>query len=278
MSGLDHGAVERVDPAAHAHQTPLVVLDGDALGLEQPAIARPDGDGEVLAPVVAEVEVAAPPYDRRRLDPPLDQLEAMESAVGLVRSAHPIARLRPDAETRGTRTMFDDKHLGDRRTVVDQAVDPRESGREQRTLNPGSVVTPHQMRPQPAVTVPRNAARCQADPAALNQTGERLPCCLREQLHAGGGVAGNVLRRLDAGEAHPLPVFEQDRDAVDDLDHPCFRVERKARQQRQRRLARGATRRHGENEEKDHGESPPWREYSPRLQPNARLLKRTARP
>ena len=193
--------------------------------LEPSAVARPDGDGEVLAPVVAEVEVAAPPHHRCRLHPPLDQLEAMERLVGFTHGPHAIAWPRPDAASLGAGAAFDGEHLGDRRMVVDQAVHPREARGKQRALNPGSVVAPHQVSTQAAVAVSRDIACRQPNPAALHQIDESLSCLLRERLHAGGSVAARALRRLDACEAHRLTVLEQDRAAVDHLHHPRFRVE-----------------------------------------------------
>ena len=255
MGGLDHRAVERVDPAAHAHQAPLIVLDGDARGLEQPAVARRDGDREVVAPVLAEVQVSAAAHDGSRPDTALDKLEAVERAARLGNGPHAVAGLGPDTPAPGARAALVHQHLGNRRTVVDQAVDPREAGVEQRRLNPGAVGSPHEMDAQPAVPVPPGAAEGQADPAAEHQPRERLLRFPRKRPGSGLRPAVPHARSLDTGKPHRLPVVEQHRAAIDDLNHARLGLGREARRQRDNRPVRNAFARHGEQKEDERGKA-----------------------
>ena len=105
------------------------------------------------------------------------------------------------------------------------------------------------MGAEPAVPVPPGAAEGQADPAAEHHSCERLPRFPRKRPGSGLRPAGPHARSLDTGKPHRLPVVEQHRAAVDDLDHARLAVGREACRQRDNRPVRNAFARHGEHKE-----------------------------
>src|SRR3546814_1676052 len=73
-----------------AHTQPLAgeTVEGESLLLEQLLCLPVHGDGEVLPPVLAEVQVGAAAAAADGDDAPLDQLEAAEPLAGRLGAAH----------------------------------------------------------------------------------------------------------------------------------------------------------------------------------------------
>src|SRR3546814_21046549 len=110
------------------------------------------GDGEVLPPVLAEVQVSAAAAAADGDDAPLDQLEAAEPLAGRLGAAHGIEGVSPDAAAGSARLTLERQHLRDGAAIVGEAVDPRQAGAQQLALAPAPTGLP-KVRAHPALDV-----------------------------------------------------------------------------------------------------------------------------
>src|SRR3546814_5127524 len=96
MGGLDQRPIVGLQPPAHTQPRAGETVEGESLLLEQLLCLPVHGDGEVLPPVLAEVQVSAAAAAADGDDAPLDQLEAAEPLAGRLGAAHGIEGVSPD--------------------------------------------------------------------------------------------------------------------------------------------------------------------------------------
>src|SRR3546814_10851579 len=121
MGGLDQRPIVGLQPPAHTQPRAGETVEGESLLLEQLLCLPGHGDGEVLPPVLAEVQVSAAAAAADGEDAPLDQLEAAEPLAGRLGAAHGIEGVSPDAAAGSASLTLERQHLRDGAAIVGEA-------------------------------------------------------------------------------------------------------------------------------------------------------------
>ena len=178
---------------------------------------RRDRDGEIVAPIRAEIQIGVFAPDGNGAHGAFNRLEAADMALCLIGMANLVEGVPPDSALRLPGLSPDRQHLRDLGTVVPETVYPRHTAPQDFTLDPGSRFV-MQVRQLSVVAIDPSDAVGQGH--GLVQ-GEREQCRFRLIGQRPGleiPASERELRRLDTHEADFAPVMQDQRIAIDDFD------------------------------------------------------------
>src|SRR5690606_11109512 len=112
-----------------------------ARSVEQPSSRSAEGDGEIRAPVVAEVQICPTAHNVHLPDAPLHQPKATDPARSFAWRERSMIIQRPDAAAVGSRFRLDREHFRSEASSVQGRRDPRRSLPQQLPLHPCSTAT-----------------------------------------------------------------------------------------------------------------------------------------